>query len=605
MVVPQVRRAAAWLGTFQLVGPPASPPPRAPEASSLGEQGRPRRPSIYSRDAAVENASTGGACGRTRRSAYGVAVILEFGAEQELQLLALLVSAAALLILAGPLRIPYPILLVLGGLLLGFAPGAPTVTMPPQLVLVGILPPLLYVSAYSTGLRELRQNLRPISLLSLGVVAATTAGVAVVAHEVAGIGWAESFVLGAVVSPTDPIAAAAIGRRLGVPRRLIDIVEGESLVNDGTALVLLRTALLAAVTGAFSVWSAGWDLAVTIVGGIAVGLAVGYIVRRVRRLLDNPPLEVTLAFLTGYLAFLPASALDVSGVLAVVTAGVYMGWYTPELTTVQTRLQGRAFWEILTFLLNVLLFGLVGLQLRPILDSLAHRGTSTLIADASAIVLAVIAVRVLGVFAVTYVPRVLSRRVRERDPYPPWTYPAFISWNGMRGAVTIAAALLVPLTTDAGTPFPDRDLIVFLAFCVVLATLVVQGLSLPAVIRVLRLEADDGGAEAEDAMARVRAAEAALARLDELVSEDWVLDDTAERLRGSYRFRIDRFSARIDPDGDGKIEKRSLKYQKLRLELLDAERRAVVELRNTGEISDEVMRRVEHDLDLEVSRLDY
>jgi CPA1 family monovalent cation:H+ antiporter len=212
--------------------------------------------------------------------------------------------------------------------------------------------------------------------------------------------------------------------------------------------------------------------------------------------------------------------------------------------------------------------------------------------------------RIVGVFAVTYVPRALFRRVRERDPYPPWTYPAFISWNGMRGAVTIAAALLVPLTTDAGDPFPDRDLIVFLAFCVVLATLVVQGLSLPAVIRVLRLEADDGGAEAEDAIARVRAAEAALARLDELVREDWVLEDTAERVRGAYRFRIDRFSARIDPDGDGKIEKRSLKYQKLRRELIEAERRAVVELRNTGEISDEVMRRVEHDLDLEVSRLD-
>ena len=335
-----------------------------------------------------------------------------------------------------------------------------------------------------------------------------------------------------------------------------------------------------------------------------VGLAVGYVVRRVRRALDNPPLEVTIAFLTGYFAFLPASALDVSGVLAVVTAGVYMGWYTPELTTVETRLEGRAFWDIFTFLLNVLLFGLVGLQLRPILDSLSGRGTSTLFTDAAAVVLAVIAVRIVGVFAVTYVPRALFRGIRDRDPYPPWTYPAFISWNGMRGAVTIAAALLVPLTTDAGTPFPDRDLIVFLAFCVVLATLVVQGLSLPAVIRALRLEADDGGAETEDAMARVRAAEAALARLDELVREDWVLEDTAERLRGAYRFRIDRFSARIDPDGDGKIEKRSLKYQKLRRELLDAERRAVVELRNTGEISDEVMRRIEHDLDLEASRLD-
>ena len=249
-------------------------------------------------------------------------MILEFGARQELQLLALLVSATALLILAGPLRVPYPILLVLGGLLLGFAPGVPTVTMPPQLVLVGVLPPLLYVSAYFTGLRELRLNIRPISLLSVGVVGATTAGVAVVAHEAAGIGWAESFVLGAVVSPTDPIAATAIGRRLGVPRRLIDIVEGESLVNDGTALVLLRTALLAAVTGTFDAWSAGWDLILTIAGGIAVGLVVGYVIRRVRRPLDNPPLEVTIAFLTGYLAFLPASALDVSGVLAVVTAGV-------------------------------------------------------------------------------------------------------------------------------------------------------------------------------------------------------------------------------------------------------------------------------------------
>ena len=314
---------------------------------------------------------------------------------------------------------------------------------------------------------------------------------------------------------------------------------------------------------------------------------------------------MTIAFLTGYFAFLPASALDVSGVLAVVTAGVYMGWYTPELTTVETRLEGRAFWDILTFLLNVLLFGLVGLQLRPILDALSGRGTSTLITDAIAVVLAVIALRIVGVFAVTYIPRVLVRRVRERDPYPPWRYPAFISWNGMRGAVTIAAALLVPLTTDSGAPFPDRDLIVFLAFCVVLATLVLQGLSLPAVIRALRLEADDGGAETEDAMARVRAAEAALARLDELVREDWVLDDTAERIRGAYRFRIDRFTARIDPDGDGKIEKRSLKYQKLRRELLEAERSAVVELRNMGEISDEVMRRVEHDLDLEVSRLDF
>jgi CPA1 family monovalent cation:H+ antiporter len=502
--------------------------------------------------------------------------------------------------------VPYPILLVLGGLLLGFGPGVPKVTMPPEVVLIGILPPLLYVSAYFTGLRELRRNIRPISLLAVGLVALTTVGVAVVAHEITSLPWAASFVLGAVVSPTDPIAATAIGRRLGVPRRLIDIIEGESLVNDGTALVLLRTAIVAAVSGSFSAWAAGGRLVLNIVGGIAIGLAVGYVVRRVRRVLDNPPLEVTIAFLTGYFAFLPASAAGVSGVLAAVTAGIYVGWFTPELTTVQTRLQGQGFWEILTFLLNVLLFGLVGLQLRPILDSLSGRGGWSLVGDAAVIVLAVVTLRILGVFPITYLPRWLIPSVREHDPSPPWTHPAFVAWNGMRGAVTIAAALLVPLRTDAGQPFPGRDLIVFFAFTVVLATLVVQGLSMPLVIRALRLEADDGGAESEEALARVRAAEAALARLDELEGEAWVRDDTAERLRGLYGFRIDRFSARIDPDGDGdgRIEKQSMKYQRLRRELLEAERHAIVELRNTGEISDEVMRRIERDLDLEVSRLD-
>jgi monovalent cation/hydrogen antiporter len=531
-------------------------------------------------------------------------VILEFGTRQELQLLVLLVAGAALLVLAGPLRIPYPILLVLGGLLIGFGPGVPKVTMPPEVVLVGVLPPLLYLQAYSTGVRELRRNLRPISLLAIGLVIITTVGVAVVAHAVSSLSWAEAFILGAVVSPTDPIAATAIGRRLGVPRRLIDIVEGESLMNDGTALVLLRTAITAAVAGSFSLWDATGRLVLNVAGGIAVGLAVGYIVRRVRRPLDNPPIEVTIAFLTGYFAFLPASALGVSGVLAVVTAGVYMGWYTPELTTVQTRLTGQGFWEVLMFLLNVLLFGLVGLQLRPILDSMTGSEGWSLAWQAAVIVLAVIVVRILWVFPATYVPRWVSPSLRRRDPSPPWNYPAFIAWNGMRGAVTIAAALLIPLDTNAGASLPGRDVIVLFAFGVVLATLVVQGLSMPLVIRALGLEADDGGAEAEEALARVRAAESALVRLEELEAEGWIMDDTAQRVRGSYQFRIDRFSARMDPDGDGKIEKRSLKFQRLRRELLDAERRAVVELRNTGEISDEVMRRVEHDLDLEVSRLD-
>ena len=305
-----------------------------------------------------------------------------------------------------------------------------------------------------------------------------------------------------------------------MPRRLIDIVEGESLVNDGTALVLLRTAILAAVAGTFSPWAAGGRLVLSIVGGIAVGLVIGYVIRRIRRVLDNPPLEVTIAFLTGYFAFLPAAAIGVSGVLAVVTAGVYMGWYTPELTTVQTRLQGQGFWEVLTFLLNVLLFGLIGLQLRPILDDLTGAGGWSLVGHAAVIALTVIVLRIAWVFPATYVPRWLSKRIRDHDPSPPWRYPAFIAWTGMRGAVTIAAALLIPLHTDSGAPFPDRELIVFLAFAVVLVTLVGQGLTLPAVIRALRLEADDSTTEAEEAHARIRAAEAALERLEELEQRD-------------------------------------------------------------------------------------
>jgi CPA1 family monovalent cation:H+ antiporter len=281
-----------------------------------------------------------------------------------------------------------------------------------------------------------------------------------------------------------------------------------------------------------------------------------------------------------------------------------MGWYTPELTNVRTRIWGNGFWEVVTFLLNVLLFGLIGLQLRPVLDGLSGHGGWSLVGQAAVISLTVIVLRMAWIFPAAYVPRWLSPRLRERDPAPPWQQPAFVGWSGMRGAVTIAAALLIPLETDAGTPLPGRDLIIFFAFAVVLATLVGQGLSMPAVIRALGLEEDDGGAEAEEALARIRAAEAALERLDQLVGEAWVREETAERIRGQYRFRIDRFSARVDPDGDGKIEKQSLKYQKLRRQLIDVERETVVELRNTGEISDEVMRRVERDLDLEVARLD-
>ena len=512
--------------------------------------------------------------------------------------LALLVAVAAMLVLAPMLRVPYPILLVVGGLAIGLVPGMPEFELEPEVVFFGVLPPLLYGAAFFTSLRDLRATVKPIGLLAVGLVVATTAGVAVVAHAVIDdLSWASAFVLGAIVSPTDPLAATSIARRLGVPRKLVTIVEGESLVNDGSGLVLYRVAVLAVVTGSFSALGAGGLFVVSAGGGVLVGLAVGWVVRRIRLKLDNPPAEITISLFTGYLAFIPAELLGLSAVLAAVTAGIYLGWHTPELTTPQVRLQALAVWEIVQYLLNALLFVLVGLQLPVVLDALEGVPATRLLGYAALVSVTVILLRFAWVFAVLYAPIRLVRRMSD------WRGAVFISWAGMRGAVSLAAALALPFQTDGGEPFPGRDLIVFLTFAVILVTLVGQGLTLPLVIRTLRLK-DDGAEEREDAKARIRAAEAALERLEELIDEDWVREDTAERVRGSYRFRTTRFQARLDDGDDGSVEARSQDYQRLRRELLDAERSTLVELRRTGVISNDVWMRVARDLDLEDERLD-
>jgi Na+/H+ antiporter len=522
---------------------------------------------------------------------------VHFGTREELELLALLASAGALLALSPTLRVPLPILLVLGGVVMSFIPGLPHVALPPDVVLVAVLPPLLYSGAFFTSLRDLRTNRRPISLLALGLVGTTMAAVGLVAHEWIGLPWAVAFTLGAIVSPTDALAATEIAGRLGAPRRIVSLIEGESLVNDGTALVLYKAAVGAVVGGAFSLLDTSGRVVLNVIGGIAIGLAVGWLVRQVRRRIDDPPVEVAIAVLSGYLAYLPASAAGVSGVLAAVTIGVYMGWYTPELTTERTRLSGDAFWEIFVFLVNALLFVLVGLQLRRIVDALSGISTLTLIGYSALVCATVIVTRLVWVPIFAYVPRALFRSVREHDPYPPWQWLAIIGWAGIRGAVSLAAALALP------NDFPHRGLIVFLTFTVIVSTLVLQGLSLPGLIRVLDVM-DDGKAEREDAKARIRAAEAALARLEELVEDGAVRPDTAERLRGLYNFRRNRFGARFDDADDGELEERSVAYQRVIRDLLDAERAELVSLRNQGLIDDNVIQRVQRDLDLEAARLD-
>ena len=533
----------------------------------------------------------------------------------------LLVAVAALATLANRLKVPYPILLVIGGSALGFIPGLPQMKLDPELVFLLFLPPLLYVSALFTSWRDFRANIRPITFLAVGLVLMTTFMVGTVIHAVTPLPWAAAFVLGAIISPTDAIAATAVAQRLGVPRRIVTILEGESLVNDATGIVAYRVAVAAVVTGAFSIWEAGLQFIVGAVGGVAVGLAVGWLVVWTRRhVSEDPSIQNIVSLLTPFVAYLAAEELPhgvfarlhdligvptdlhFSGVLAVVTTGLYLGRKSPSVTSSGTRLQGFGTWELITFLLNGLIFVLIGLQLDRVVNNLDEFTAGELILYAILVSVTVVVVRVIWVFPATYVPRWVSRRLRERDPAPPWRSVSIIAWTGMRGVISLAAALSLPFQTASGAPFPGRDLIIFLTFCVILATLVVQGLSLPLLIRALGLE-DDRIGEKEETKGRIKVADAALQRLDELRVEEWVHEDTAERVEGLYNYRRNRFSSRFDGDADG-VEERSANYQRLMVELLVAQRQRLIELRDEGIIGDDAMHRIERDLDLEESRLD-
>jgi monovalent cation/hydrogen antiporter len=519
--------------------------------------------------------------------------------DAELLLLGLMVAMAGLSVLARFLGVPYPILLVLGGLVLGFIPGMPAIELPPELVLVLFLPPLLYWSAFFSSPRELRADLRPITLAAVGLVLATMGAVAVTVHAlVDGLPWAAAFALGAIVAPTDPLAATAIARRLGVPRRLVTVLEGESLVNDATALVAYRIAVVAAVGGSFVAWRAGLQFLTGVAGGVAVGLVVGWLVAEARRRLDDPPVEITLSLVTGYAAYLPADRLGFSGVLAAVTAGLYVGWRAPELASAATRLLGFSFWDVLVYLLNSVLFILVGLQLHPILSGVTGHSATELLGLAALVSAVVIAVRIAWHFTVPYLVRLLDRRPSQVARRIGPRERLVSGWSGMRGAVSLAAALALPLEG-----FPQRNLIVFLTFAVILVTLVVQGLTLPTLIRRLGVRGD-GVEEREELRARLTATNAALARLDELAAEEWTRDDTVERVRALYDYRRRRLKARAGKIEDDGYEDRSLAYQRLVRELLEAQRHAIVGLRNQGVISNDVMHRLEREFDLEDSRLE-
>lgn len=511
-----------------------------------------------------------------------------------------------LLLVAYYVSIPYPIVLVLGGLGLAFVPGMPHVELSPELVLVIFLPPLLYGAAFFSSLRDLRRNLQPIASLSIGLVVATTLVVGVVAHTVIeDLSWAAAFTLGAVLAPTDPVAATAIAGRLGAPERFVTVVEGESLINDSSALIVLKVAIGAVVAGSFSAPEAVWEFLYSSAGGIAVGVGVAWVIAKIRKPLDDPLTEITISLLSPFLAYLPANALGLSGVLAAVTAGIWLGWRAPILVTPETRLQSTSVWQVLMFVLNAAIFILLGSQLPELIDAVSERySTAQLLGWGATITATVIGVRFFWVGSRAIYDRARRSQIRElKRPIPPLGEEFLVAFTGMRGAVSLAAALSIPAVTDAGDPFPGRDLIILIVYMVILVTIVGQGLALGPIIRVLGLS-DPGTNEAKEAKARLKAAKAAIARLDELGSEAWVGEETATRMKGLYEFRIRRFKARFDDEDDGEIENRSQAYQRLRREALDAERAELIRLRDIGFIHTDVLHKIERDLDLEDLRLD-
>jgi CPA1 family monovalent cation:H+ antiporter len=503
--------------------------------------------------------------------------------------LLLLLAAALLVRLAEFGKIPAPIVLVLGGLGIALIPGLPEVELDPDVIFLVFLPPLVYAAGWRTSPLELRALMRPLALLSVVLVFITAAAVALVAHAlVPGLDWAEAAVLGAVLAPTDAVSATSIFRRLGAPERVRLLVEGESMINDGTALVLYRIAIGVATGGAFSIGHATLEFIGISVGGIAVGLAVGAFSNLVIRRQNDAGLSIFLSVLTAYGAYIGAEQLHVSGVLAAVVAGVYAGYQSPRSLDADIRLSAVAFWGVLVFGLEITLFVLLGLQLPGVVDTLnqTSSGIGELLGPVAAIAAVSILVRLAFVFAM------------GSDAGESAGQRFAVGWSGMRGAVSLAAALAVPLSVDG------RPQIIFLTFALILVTLVGQGLSLPFIVRALRLEEPRRWSD-EEAVARMEAAQSALDRIDQMEDEERAGESQLKRLRDLYRARFRMCAAVLggeDPESAARQE-RLVDYGELRRELIGIEREELLNLRSSGRLRNSTMRQIERDLDLEEARI--
>jgi Na+/H+ antiporter len=513
----------------------------------------------------------------------------------------------AVTVLAGAARrigVPSPIVLVVCGLLVGIVPGLPEFELDPDLIFFVFLPPLVYGAGFNSSPRDLRAQARRIGVLAIGLVAAATVAVAVAMKLIVpGFGWAEAFVLGAILAPTDPVAAVAIMNRLRVTPQLSAVIEGESLINDGTGLVLYRLAVGATVSGSFSLLNGAWQLLATGTGGVAIGLAVGWLIHQVRRRVDDAPIEITLSLFTPYAAYIAAEAIGASGILAAVAVGLYLGALSDGLFSATARIEAQGFWNALMFILESTLFLLMGLQFRDVAGGIEGLDASRVVLTVAVTMVVALGLRIAWMFSVgPFLRRLIPGESKEELPELGPGARLVAGWAGMRGAVSLAAALAIPATIDGGDPFPQRELIVFTVFCVIVLGLLVQGLTLPALIRATGLGRDAADDAADEARARAAAAEAALSRLDEMESEG---DDerATEHLRELYEARLSHSRAPQDERGDEERQHVEA-FERLREELLRSERAALHELHGRGEISEDALRTVERDLDLQEARLD-
>jgi len=519
--------------------------------------------------------------------------------------LLLLIAIAAVGVVAKRSNIPPAILMVLTGVMLALVPGLPQVRLAPELVLLLVLPPLIYSSAVAMSWREFRFNLRPISLLAIGCVVFTTVTAAAVTHWLLGLSWSVGFTLGAIVSPPDAVAPLSVARRMRLPKRILVVLEGEGLANDATALILYRFAIVAVSAGTFSLGTAAGEFALIIVGEVLWGIAAGWLMLRLRRWVADAQIEIVLSILTPYVAYWPPEHLGGSGVLATVVTGLFVSWNGSSMISASTRLQGIFFWDVLVYVIEGGVFLMTGLQARTLTGNLGNYSFSVLAGSAAVVCIVVILARFVWVFPATYLPRWLFSGIARSDPSPPWQWAFVLGFTGVRGVVSLAAALAIPLVTDSGQLFPDRDLILFLTFCVILVTLVGQGLMLPAVIRALGL-ANAGERElqadrTEELLARARAIEAAIERLDRLAVERDLGADIVGPFRAQHRDRLVHFERLPEPGG--RQQGRVVARDEIELLLITAERDRINELYREGKLKDDARRRLERELDLREANL--